>query len=177
MSPFTIKKSFTIPTQKSVELFIQPFQTKRRKIMNKIDLVKSATGFDDMDKNAMYLSDDFQFTDSIGGPPYDKAGWIEMGKLLQHSFPDIEEAIDDIREEGDSVILISHFEGTFTNDLDLSAAGMGVIPASGKMVMFPSSTIKISFDGDQVSRIHNTDTGPEAGLPGLLKALGVTVSQ
>ena len=51
--------------------------------------------------------------------------------------------------------------------------GMGIIPASGAMVKFPSSASKISFDGDKISRTHNTDTGPEAGLPGMLKALGV----
>jgi hypothetical protein len=140
-------------------------------------LVKLGSGFDDLDKSAMYLSDDFQFTDSIGGPPFDKAGWIGMGKLFQRSFPDIKEVIDDIREEGDQVMLTSHFEGTFTNDLDLSVVGMGVIPASGKMVVFPSSTNEISFDGDKISKIHNTATGPDAGLSGLLVAMGVPVSQ
>ncbi len=145
--------------------------------MNKIDLVKLSSGFDDLDESAKYLSDDFQFTDSIGGPPFDKASWIGMGKLFQHSFPDIKEVTDDIREEGNQVMLTSHFEGTFTNDLDLSAVGMGVIPASGKMVIFPSSTNEVSFDGDKISRIHNTATGPDAGLSGFLKVLGEPASR
>ena len=141
--------------------------------MNKIDLVKATYSFDDFEGSAKNLSDDFQSTDSVGGPPFDKAGWIGMGQIFKNTFPDIKVVIEDIHEEGDSVMVTSYFTGTFTNDFDLSAMGMGVIPASGEMVTFPSHTSKISFDGDKISRTHDTDTGPEAGFPGLLTALGV----
>jgi len=141
--------------------------------MNKIDLVKATYSFDDFEGSAKNLSDDFQSTDSVGGPPFDKAGWIGMGQIFKNTFPDIKVVIEDIHEEGDSVMVTSYFTGTFTNDFDLSAMGMGVIPASGEMVTFPSNTTKISFDGDKISRSHDNDTGPEAGFPGLLKALGV----
>lgn len=140
--------------------------------MNKIEMVKATFSFDDFDRSAQYLSDDFQGTDSVGGPAFDKAGWVGMGQMFKGSLPDIKVVIDDIREEGDSVKVTSHFTGTFSNDFDLSALDMGVIPASGKMVTFPSSTAQISFNGDKITRFHNTDTGPEAGLPGLMKALG-----
>ena len=63
--------------------------------------------------------------------------------------------------------------GTFTNDLDMSAAGVGVISASGARVAFPASTYQVSFDGDQIVRLHNTETGPDSGLAGILKVLGV----
>lgn len=141
--------------------------------MNKIDIAKETYSFDDFDKSNSHLSDDFKGTDAVGGPPFDKAGWIGMGQMFKHSFPDIEVVIDDIHEHGDKVMLTSHFTGTFTNDFDLSAMGMGVVPASGKTVTFPTSTSEISFDGDKVSGTHNLETGPEAGFPGLLKALGV----
>jgi hypothetical protein len=36
--------------------------------------------------------------------------------------------IEDIRQEGDSVAVISHCTGTFTNDLDLSAMGKVFLP-------------------------------------------------
>jgi hypothetical protein len=39
--------------------------------------------------------------------------------------------------------------------------------------VFPTSTIRISFDGDQISRIHDPATGPDVGTAGFLKALGV----
>ena len=141
--------------------------------MNKIDLVKATYSFDNFEESNKNLSDDFQSTDAVGGPPFDKVGWIGMGQMFKNTFPDIKVIIEDIHEEGDSVMVTSRFTGTFTNDFDLSAMGMGVIPASGAMVEFPSSSSKISFDGDKISRIHDTDTGPEAGFPGLLQALGV----
>jgi hypothetical protein len=137
-----------------------------------MDIVKVVYSFDDFDRSANYLTDDFQGTDSVGGPTFDKAGWIGMGQMFKGSLPDIKNVIDDVREEGDSVTVTSHFTGTFTNDFDLSALGMGVIPASGEFVEFPSGTAQITFDGDQISKFHSTDTGPEAGLPGLMKALG-----
>jgi predicted ester cyclase len=143
--------------------------------MNKIDMVKVTYSFDDLEESNKYLSDDFQGTDSVGGPPFDKAGWIGMGQMFKNSFPDIKVVIEEIHEEGDSVMLTSHFTGTFTKDFDLSAMGMGVIPASGEAVKFPSSTSRISFNGDKISGTHDMDTGPEAGFPGLLKALGVQV--
>ena len=140
--------------------------------MNKIDTVKAIYSFDNVEQNAKYLSDDFQGTDSVGGPAFDKAGWVGMGQMFKGSLPDIKVAIDDIHEEGDSVMVTGRIMGTFTNDFDLSAMGMGVIPASGKMVEFPASTTRVSFNGDKVSRFHNTETGAEAGLPGMMKALG-----
>jgi predicted ester cyclase len=145
--------------------------------MNKIEIVKAFYSFDNFEKSAQYLSDDFQGTDSVGGPPFDKAGWIGMGQMFKGSLPDINVLIDDIHEDGDSVMVTSHFTGTFTNDFDLSAMGMGIIPASGDFVEFPTSKAKISFIGDKVSKFHDMDTGPDAGMPGLMKALGVTVNQ
>ena len=140
--------------------------------MNKIDTVKAIYSFDNVEENSKYLSDDFQGTDSVGGPAFDKAGWVGMGQMFKGSIPDIKVAIDDIHEEGDSVMVTGRTMGTFTNDFDLTSMDMGVIPATGKMVEFPASTTQISFSGDKVSKFHGTDTGPDAGLPGMLKALG-----
>ncbi len=140
--------------------------------MNKIDTVKAIYSFDNVEENSKYLSDDFQGTDSVGGPAFDKAGWVGMGQMFKGSIPDIKVLIDDIQEEGDSVMVTGRTMGTFTNDFDLTSMDMGVIPATGKMVEFPASTTQISFNGDLVSKFHGTDTGPDAGLPGMLKALG-----
>ena len=145
--------------------------------MNKIDTAKTVFSFDNIDQNAKYLSDDFQGTDAVGGPTFDKAGWMGMGQMFKHSLPDIKVLIDDIHEESDSVVVTSRITGTFTNDFDLTQMGMGVVPASGEMVEFPASTTQISFNGDKVSKFHNTETGPGAGLPGMLKALGAKASQ
>jgi hypothetical protein len=140
--------------------------------MNKVDIMKIVFSFDNFEESQQYLSEDFQGTDSVGGPTFDKAGWTGMGQMFKGSLPDIKVVIDDVQENGYMLTVKSHFTGTFTNDFDLSAMGMGVIPANGKFVEFPPSSAEISFNGDQVTKFHNTETGPEAGLPGIMKALG-----
>jgi hypothetical protein len=94
--------------------------------------------------------------------------------MMKSAFPDISTVIEEIREEGDEVVVTSHLGGTFANDLDLSALGLGVIHATGKAVVFPTSTVRIGFDGDKIAKLHDPSTGPDAGLPGFLKVLGVT---
>ena len=139
--------------------------------MNRIDIVKAAFDFDNPD-SASLLSDDFQSTDAVGGPPMDRSMWIGMGQIMRASIPDASYIIEDIREEGDGVTVTGRFSGTFVNDFDLSAMGMGVIPATGAAVDFPDSTSQVSFNGDKISRVHDPDTGPNAGMQGFLKALG-----
>lgn len=140
--------------------------------MNKIEFVRSAYASAGPD-NGDWFSDDFQWTDELGSPPMDKDSFIGMGMLLQSAFPDIALIIDDIREEGDTVVVKSHNSGTFVNDLDLSSLGLGVVPATGKALDFPAQRDRVSFDGDKISEMHNLETGPQAGIAGLLKTLGV----
>ena len=139
--------------------------------MNKIDIVKAAFNFDDPERSMDHFSDNFQATDSVGGPPTDKAGWFGMGEMMRASFPDIDYVFDDIKLEGEDVLVVGRFKGTFKNDSDLSAMNMGSFPASGKAVDFPASTSRISFDGDKISKSLDLDTGPDAGLAGFFSAL------
>ncbi len=143
--------------------------------MDKVEIVREAFTFGDLERSAAHLADDFQWSSEAGDAPMDKAAWFGMGALLQGSFPDISNVIEDIWEHGEDVMVTSHFSGTFINDLDMTPMGMGVIPASGAHVRFPSGTVRITFDGDKISRTHETDTGPEAGLAGFVRALGVNM--
>jgi ketosteroid isomerase-like protein len=143
--------------------------------MDKIELVKRAFDLDDPDRYA-YLSDDFQWTDELGSPPMDKSTWLGIGKLVESAFPDLSMVIEDIREEGDGVVVRSHLAGTFSNDLDLSSLGMGVIPATGKPIDFPSGTDLVCFDDGKISEFHNRDTGPDAGMAGFFKTMGANGS-
>jgi hypothetical protein len=140
--------------------------------MTKIELDKLVNDWSSPDRGS-YYTDDFEFTTAAGDPPMDKSGALAMADLMGSALPDISTVVEDIREGGDSIILTSHWEGTFANDFDLSAMGMGVIPATGKTVVFPTSTIRIDFDGDKICAIHDPGTGPDAGVGGFLKALGV----
>ena len=139
--------------------------------MNKIDIVKTAFNFDDRERSMEYFSDNFQATDSVGSPPMDKAGWFGMGEMMRASFPDIDYVFDDIKLEGEDVLVVGRFKGTFKNDFDLSAMNMGVIPANGKEVDFPDATSRVSFQGDKISKSHSLNTGPNAGMAGFISAL------
>jgi predicted ester cyclase len=140
--------------------------------MSRIDLVKAAFDLDRPDQYS-YYSDDFQFTDALGSPPQDRDTWIAMGQLMRSAFPDLSLVIEDIREEGDGVVVTSHFSGTFSNDMDLSPLGLGVVPATGKAVEFRPATNVVSFDNGKISELHDPNTGPDAGVAGFGKALGV----
>jgi thiamine pyrophosphate-dependent acetolactate synthase large subunit-like protein len=140
--------------------------------MNKIELVRKVNDWS-KPRRKDYYTDDFQLTNAQGAPPSDRDATLAMGELMQSAMPDVRTVIEDIREEGDDVLVTSHWEGTFVNDFDLSAMGLGVAPATGKAVVFPTSTVRISFDGDKISRIHDPATEPGAGTAGFLKALGV----
>jgi hypothetical protein len=140
--------------------------------VNKAELVKLAFNGDGPEEG-FYLSDDFRWTDALGNPPMDKAAFLAMAQPLQSALPDLSVVIEDIREDGDDVLVTSHYAGTFTNDLDLSAVGLGVIPATRKALVFPSQRDSVSFYGDKISEIHNLETGPDAGMAGFIKALGV----
>jgi hypothetical protein len=137
--------------------------------MDKIETVKRAFSVKHWEEAQDLLADNFQSTDEGGSPPFDKATWIGMGQMLQASFPDLENVIDDIREEGQGVRVTSHFVGTFANALDLSAMGVGVVPASGKKITWPPSTSLVTLEGGKITRLHNTGSG----MGSFLQALGV----
>jgi hypothetical protein len=67
----------------------------------------------------------------------------------------------DLREEGDSVIASFHFEGTFTSDFDLSAMGMGVVPVTGKKIVWPEASAKFNIKGDKTVSIQEITGGME----------------
>jgi hypothetical protein len=79
--------------------------------------------------------------------------------------------IDEIQEEGDGVVLTSHYAVTFTSDFNLSAMGAGVLPTTGRAVVFSPNTVRVRFGGDRIARVHTQDIGPDAGMPGFVKAL------
>lgn len=119
-----------------------------------------------------YLADEFQVLDQDGNVQMNKEAYVGMGQMLMAAFSDFRGVVDDVYQEGDSVILRSHFEGTHNGDLDLSAMGMGVIPASGKRIVWPVSQSRWEFEGDQIVSIQNMDDA--GGVGGFLAPLGVT---
>jgi predicted ester cyclase len=143
--------------------------------MNKIEIVKMAFDLDNPDGLSLW-SEDFQRTDAMGSPPMDWDSWQAMNGLMRSAFPDLGLVIEDIREEGDDVVVTTRFTGTFINALDLSAMGMGVVPATGKAVHFPTGTDRVSFDKGKIVKMHGLDTGSDGGFAGFFKAIGLETS-
>ena len=123
--------------------------------------------------NETYLSDDFQNLDQDGNVIMDRQTYIGMTQILTNAFKDFTAVIGDTREEGDSVLVTYHFEGTHTSDLDLSAMGMGVVPASGKKIVWPEGTSEFKIEGDKIVSIK--PYGDSGGMESFLAPLGVTL--
>ncbi len=143
--------------------------------MKKFEIVRKAWDASNPDRHSN-LANDFQVTDELGSPTMDRASWIAMGDRMEAAMPDLEYVIDELREEGGDVVVGTRFVGTFTNDFDLSAMGIGVIPATGGAVEIGPNLARLSFEGDKISRLHSLGTGPDAGMAGFVKALGVEMS-
>jgi predicted ester cyclase len=124
-----------------------------------------------MEANMTYLSDDFHNFDVDGKVLMNKEAYIGMTQLLVDAFKDFTVVYGDLREEGDSVIADYHFEGIHTSELDLSAMGLGVIPASGKKIIWPEATNEFKIEGDKIVSIK--PHGDSGGMEDFLEPLGV----
>jgi hypothetical protein len=125
----------------------------------------------DLDGFANLLSDDFQNLDQDGKVALTKDGILNLGRMMLAAFTDYGFVIKKLSEEGDHFIITGHNEGVHTADLDLSAMGLGILPASGKKIFWPEASAKLTIAGDKVKRLE-----PYAGLAGLkafLSALGI----
>jgi predicted ester cyclase len=117
------------------------------------------------------LSDDFQSVDSDGNPVMNKEAYIGAGQMMAASLEGFKWVLSDLRQEGDDVIMTGHFEGTHTRDIDLSAFGAGVIPASGKKVVWPETSVRWVVEDDKIMREEALDES--SGIEAFLAPLGV----
>lgn len=124
-----------------------------------------------IEANMTYLSEDFQSLDKDGNIVANKEAQLGLVQLLINAFKDFKSVVHDIREEGDSVIVSFHFEGTHTGDLDLSAMGMGVVPASGKYIVWPDATTEFKIEGDKIA--SSRPYGDSGGIEAFFEPLGV----
>ena len=125
----------------------------------------------DVDATAPYCADNFSYS----GPfpkPVSLQEWRGMAAVFRNAFPDWRFNAQVERVEGDIVHLTVHPSGTHTGDLDLTALGSGVIPASGKSFALPLENARLTFKGDKIVNFH-LDVTPGGGIPGILSQLGV----
>lgn len=65
--------------------------------------------------------------------------------------------------------------GTHTGDFDLSAMGMGVIPATGESFSNAEEVFEFTIAGGSIVSMH-TEPVEGAGLPAILAQIGVGIS-
>jgi len=118
-----------------------------------------------------YFADDFQSFDQGGTVVMDKKAYIGMVHLLLTAFKDFKAVVSDRSEVSEGVIVSSHFEGTHTSDLDLSAMGIGVVPASGKKIVWPETRNLFEINNDKIVSIKPLDES--GGMNSFLEPLGV----
>jgi predicted ester cyclase len=140
---------------------------------SKLDVVKAwlAQPISDNEARMAYIAEDFQNVDRDGNVVMDKAGLAGMGHMMLASFDDYDYKASEVREEGDAVIMTGHFEGTHTADIDLSLLGAGVVPASGKKIVWPEWSTKITVGQAKITRMEPYGEG--GGMEAFLAPLGV----
>ena len=109
--------------------------------------------------------------DEDGTVRLNKEAYIGMAQLLLSGFTNIKWVRSGIRQEGDRVIMTGHFEGKTTGDLDLTSLGAGIIPASGKMIVWPEASLAYKVEGEKI--VKEITYGEGSGVDALLEPLGV----
>jgi predicted ester cyclase len=125
----------------------------------------------DLEKVAEHLAPEFQFSGPVP-QPIGAQEWLGMSAAMRIAFPDIQYNLRVEAVEGDTVRTSTQLSGTHTGDLDLTAMGLGVIPATGKRFSSPREYGETTVKGGRVISIR-IETPPGGGLMGILRQLGV----
>ena len=118
------------------------------------------------------LADDFQFSGPVPEPIGGKE-WLGMSANLKAAFPDLDYHFKIEGVEGEVVKTSNQLSGTHNGEFDLTAMGMGLIPASGKSFSMASENAQATVSGSKVVsfQVQPTEGG---GVMGILKQLGVS---
>ncbi|OGO36916.1 MAG: hypothetical protein A2W35_09935 [Chloroflexi bacterium RBG_16_57_11] len=128
-----------------------------------------------LEKAGQLLSDDFKLFGTTSGW-VGKHEALEILTLLKTALPDLRHALSNIRSEGGVVMLTAQGGGRHTGPLDLPnlGMGMGIIPASGRMVIFPPDHYEFTVSQGKITTERNvTPITPHSGVDGFLKAVGI----
>ena len=148
---------------------------KESDMTSKLDIVRAYTDSigvgGDLEAAIAYFSDDFQNYDKDGSVALTKEGILGMARMMSAAFTGYGFLLTSLQDEGDFIIMTGHFEGTHTADLDLLAMGLGIVPASGKKIVWSEASAKLTVEGDKIVRMEPYSGA--AGLQAFLAVLGV----
>ena len=119
------------------------------------------------------LADDFQFSGPVPEPVNGPA-WMGMSASLKAAFPDLNYQFKIESIDGNTAHISAELKGTHTGALDLSAMGMGVIPATNKSFAAKHEHGESKVQDGKVKTWAMEKT-EGAGLMAILGQLGVKV--
>ena len=125
----------------------------------------------DFAKAQSTLADDFQFSGPVPQPISGPA-WMGMSKSLKAAFPDLNYQFKAESVDGNKVHISAELKGTHSGDLDLTAMGMGVIPATNKSFAAAHEHGEATVQDGKVKTWMMTPS-EGAGLMAILGQLGV----
>jgi hypothetical protein len=127
----------------------------------------------DFEKAKSLLSNDYQFSGPVP-EPINAETWLGINKNLKKAFPNLDYHFHVDGVDGNVTKISAELKGTHSGLLDLSAVGLGVIPATDKSFATPREHGKVTCKGDKViSWIVDRIEG--GGLMGILVQLGIPV--
>jgi len=127
----------------------------------------------DFEKAKSLLSNDYQFSGPVP-EPINAETWLGINKNLKKAFPNLDYHFHVDGVDGDVTKISAELKGTHSGLLDLSAVGLGVIPATDKSFATPREHGKVTCKDDKVvSWVVDRIEG--GGLMGILVQLGIPV--
>jgi predicted ester cyclase len=142
--------------------------------MSNTDIVKTglkAWESNDAQTLAPLVADDFIFSGPVP-QPLGKQEFLGFMHIMLTALPDFAFNISSFEEDGDTVIAKSHISGTHTGVLALP--GMPPIPPTGKKVSLPEEVQTYRLRDGKLQSL-TVGARPDAGIPGLLSQIGVSV--
>lgn len=145
--------------------------------MENIDVVKAyyaALDSAHIEQAEQYLSETYQLV-GFTQQPMDKNAMLNMMKLFKASFPNLGHLLSNIHQEGYLVKVSVQLSGTNTNPLDLTSLGIGVVPATRKFIIFPTSNYEFTVvDGKIEVEKDVSPASPNRRMSGMLRAMNVS---
>jgi predicted ester cyclase len=127
----------------------------------------------DLNTLADLLADDFQFSGPVP-EPMGRDQFQGLMDLMWNAFPDIRFNTRLVSINRNVVHFTNQLAGTHTSDLDLSALGIGVIPATGRSFSMAREDGESIIENGYIVSTHVQPT-EGAGLVAILHQLGVEV--
>ena len=125
----------------------------------------------DIERCKTFLAEGFTFSGPVPKPA-SADEWIGIVSGMRAAFPDLNYHIKITGVQGNKAMTTTRLTGTHTGDWDLSAMGMGVIPATGKSFSNPQEEGMMTIENGKITAYFiNAKEG--SGVAGILDQIGV----